>query len=174
MDPVLHRECLGICASLSISWTIPCCMVGVSSCRWLSLAYFIPKALDSFFFLELTHFFDLLPLSTLYFGICSLIMLTFLHSSPVMGSILHSLVDLPDSIFNPIFSFKPFLKGSPLSPYHFSLWSLGWKWIRDILLYMEYRSHESVVFHTSFIFWIIDKNSLVIFVAILQWTPLWP
>ena len=60
---------------------------------------------------------------------------TFLHSSRDMGLVLHSLVDLPISIFNPIFSlqkgerhvftFTQFLRGLPLSPYHFSLLSLG-------------------------------------------------
>ena len=33
-------------------------------------------------------------------------MLIFLHSSRVMGLVLHSLVDLPISIFNPIFSLQ--------------------------------------------------------------------
>ena len=52
-----------------------------------------------------------------------------LHSSCVMGLVLNSLVNLPISIFNPIFSlqkgkrhvftFTPFLRGLPLSLYHF-------------------------------------------------------
>ena len=149
MDLVLHllvsnRECLYIGASLSISWTTPCCMVLVSSYRSVSLAHFLPRTLDTFFFLKLTHSFILLSLSAWHFRICSLIMLTFLHSSRFMSLVLHSLVDLPIFIFNPIFSlqkgeryvftFTPFLRGLPLSPNHFSLLSLGWKWIRDILL----------------------------------------
>ena len=149
MDPVLHflvfnQECLDIGESLSINWTTPCYMVLVSSCCLLSLEHFLHKTLDSFYFLELTHSFGLLSLSIWGFRICSLIMLIFLHSSRVMGLVLHSLVDLPIYIFNSIFSlqkgerhvftFTPFFRGSPLSPYHFSLLSLGWKWIRDILL----------------------------------------
>ena len=64
-------------------------------------------------------------------------MLTFSHSPHVMGSILHFLVDLPISIFNPIFSlqrgerrvftFTLVLRGSPLSPYHFFFMELGLK-----------------------------------------------
>ena len=37
---------------------------------------------------------------------------------------------------------------------------------------MEYRSCDSV-FLTPLSSWIIDRNSLVTFVAISQWTPLW-
>ena len=60
MDPVLHllvsnRECLYIGASLSISWTTPCCMVLVSSYRSLSLAHFLPRTLDSLFFFLSWH-----------------------------------------------------------------------------------------------------------------------
>ena len=57
LDPILPLlvsswECLEINASLSISWTTPCCMVLVSSCCPLSLAHFLPRALDSLFFLS--------------------------------------------------------------------------------------------------------------------------
>ena len=57
MDPILHllvssRECLDISTSLSISWTTPCYMVLVSSCRSLSLAHFLPGASDSLLFLS--------------------------------------------------------------------------------------------------------------------------
>ena len=130
-------ECLEVSASLSINWTTLYCMVLVSSCRSLSLAHFLPRTLDSLLF-TLTHSFSLLSLSTWCFGICSLIMLTFLYSSPIMGLILHSLVDSPDSISNSIFSlqkgerqvftFTPFFfRCSPLPPDHSSLLSLCWK-----------------------------------------------
>ena len=57
LDPILpilvsSQECLDISASLSISWTTPCCMVLVSSCRSLSLAHFLPRASDSLLFLS--------------------------------------------------------------------------------------------------------------------------
>ena len=58
-----------------------------------------------------------------------------LDFSSIMGLILHSLVDLPISIFNPIFllqkgekhvfTFTQFFRGSPLSPYHFSFQNSG-------------------------------------------------
>ena len=56
MDLVLHllvsnQEYLDIGASLSISWTTPCCMVLVSFCHSLSLAHFLPRTLDSLLFL---------------------------------------------------------------------------------------------------------------------------
>ena len=57
MDLVLHllvsnRECLYIGASLSISWTTPCCLVLISSYYLLSLAHFLPRVLDSLIFLS--------------------------------------------------------------------------------------------------------------------------
>ena len=99
-------ECLDISASLSISWTTPYCIVLVSSCCSLSLTHFLPRALDSLLFLSwhilsiFCHF--LLDVLGYVHWLCSL----FLHSSLVMGSVLHSLVDLPISIFNPIFSLQ--------------------------------------------------------------------
>ena len=56
-DPVLpllisNKECLHISASLSISWTTPCCMVLVSSYLSLSRAHFLPRALDTLLFLS--------------------------------------------------------------------------------------------------------------------------
>ena len=60
MDLVLHllvsnQECLDVGASLSISWTTFYCMVLLSSCCSLSLAHFLPRALDSLLFL-IWHF----------------------------------------------------------------------------------------------------------------------
>ena len=148
LDPIHYllvsdRECLDIGASLSISCTTPCCMVLVYSYCSLSLTHFLSMVSNSLFFLS-WHILSVDCHRAWHFGICSLIRLISLHSSPIMGSIFHSLVDLLIYIFNPIFSlqkgerhvfiFTPFLRGSPLSPYHFSLWSSGWKWIRDILL----------------------------------------
>ena len=40
------------------------------------------------------------------------------------------------------------------------------------MLKKEYQSYDSVVFLTYISIWIIDENSLVTFVDILQWTPL--
>ena len=53
---VFSWECLEISASLSISWTIFCHVVLIHSSLLLSLTYFLPRALDSFFFFLSWHF----------------------------------------------------------------------------------------------------------------------
>ena len=148
MDPVLHllvsnRECLYIGASLSISWTTPCCMVLVSSYRSVSLAHFLPRVLDSLIFLSrhillvCCHFL----LDVLGYAHWSCSLFYFLHMSWAWYFIIWSIC-----LF--LFSTRYFIKErwktffhihnaferSLLSPYYFSLWSLGWKWIKDILL----------------------------------------
>ena len=97
----------------------------------------------SFFFLGSTHPFTLLTL-TWCFGICSLIVLTFFIFFTYHGLDTSFFSWLTWFYFQPdfslqkgerrVFTFTPFLRCSPLPPNHFSLLSLGWKWIRDILL----------------------------------------
>ena len=71
-------------------------MVLVSSYRSVSLAHFLPRTLDTFFFLELTHSFDLLSLCLTFWDM----LIDYVHPSTlIMGLIFHSLID---SIFNPM------------------------------------------------------------------------
>ena len=98
LDPIHYllvsdRECLDIGASLSISCTTPCCMVLVYSYCSLSLTHFLSMVSNSLFFLS-WHILSVDCHRAWHFGICSLIRLISLHSSPIMGSIFHSLVDL--------------------------------------------------------------------------------
>ena len=133
-DPVLpllvsNWECLDIGVSLSISWTIPYCMVLVSSCRSLSLSYFLPRVLD---ILLLLIWRILLVCCHFLLGVlgydhwwCSLFYILYLS----WAWYFIFLVDLPNFIFNTIFllqegercvfTFAHFFRDPPWSPYHF-------------------------------------------------------
>ena len=147
-DPVLPHlvsswECLEISASLRISWTTLYCMVLVSSCRSLSLAHFLPRTLDSLLFLGwhilsvCCHF--LLNVLRYVHWLCSLFYILHLSWAWYFILWLTHLI-LFSTRFSlqkgerQVFTFTPFFRCSPLPPDHFSLLSLCWKWIRDIVL----------------------------------------
>ena len=147
MDPILHflvsnQGCLNIGASLSISWTIPSCMVLVSFCRSLSLKHFLPKASYSLLFLS-RHILSIcchFLLDVLGYAHWSRSSFYILHLSWAWYFILWSIflfifsTRLLQEGERHVFTFTSFLRDPPWLPYHFSLWSFGWKWIRDILL----------------------------------------
>ena len=141
LDPILplldsNRECLNIGASLSISWTTPCCLVLISSCYLLSLAHFLPRVLDSLIFLSrhillvCCHF--LLDVLGYTHWSCSPFYIIHLSWARYFILWLICLFLFFNSIFSlqkdgrHVFIFTTFLRGSFLSSYHFSLWSLGW------------------------------------------------
>ena len=136
----------------------------------------------SFSCLGSTHLFTLFSL-TRYFGICSLII--FLHYTPITGSVPHSLFDpwfdfqLDAHIFiterwKTHFHIHTFFERFALITLSFSLlWSSSWRlnqgyfgidWV-SISCWCR-SSHPIYFLHISIIFWIIDRNFLVIFVVI--------
>ena len=116
----------------------------------------------SFSFLSSTHPFTLLSL-TRYFGICSLIIFFYaVHLSRAQYLIICLIIG---SIFNLMLNIFITERWKTHFPIHtfferFALITLSFfsyearveGWIKDILVYIEYRSCDSVVLHTPFIF----------------------
>ena len=111
-------------------------------------------------------------------------MIIFLHYTPITGLVPHSLLDhwfnfqLDARIFiteswKACFRIHILLRDSPWSPYHFFFYRTRVEgWVKDMQLWMEYRSRDSM-FLTPISSWIIGRNYLVTFVVISQWIPLW-
>ena len=186
MLPILVSswECLEISESLSISWTTLCCMVLVSSCRSLSLARFLPRTLNNLLFLGwhilsvCCHF--LLDVLWYVHWLCSHFYILHVSWAWYIILWLTCLILFSTRYFHHrkvkvMFSHSHhFLE---IHLYHLIIF-LYWAWVESELEIFCYRwiidLMTMLFFSHSFIFWIIDRNSLVTFVAISQWTSLWP
>ena len=189
MDPILHflvsnQGCLDIGASLSISWTIPSCIVLVSSCHSFSLKYFLPKASYSLLFLS-RHILSIcchFLLDVLGYAHWSCSFFYIFHLSWAWYFILWSICLF---LFSTQYFYYKKVKGMfsyshhflEIRLYHLVIFLYG-AWIESESKIFCYRWSIDLMtmlfFYAKFIFWIIYKNSLVTFVAISQWTPLWP
>ena len=148
MDPILHllvssRECLDIDTSLSISWTTPCHMVLVSSCHSLSLAHF-PLGFHIVFFSWFDTFFRFVVTFYLMFWdvlIDHAHFFTFLTCHGLGTSFFGRFAYFyfqPDIFitkrWKTCFHIHTIFERFTFITLSFFLLSLGWKWIRVILL----------------------------------------